>query len=118
MTIEEVRGKYDVDPNGIIRSPGKFEGEHWSSVAAYDIVMNGGANDTLYWSDGMVTDIILTGNELRKEWDLDQDTVAVSLEETDQGFISCAQLDQALLDQTYLDYDLDSSEEEEEEEEE
>lgn len=41
MTRDEVAKLYEVSTNGIVKSPGKFEGEPWYVVALWDAVLDG-----------------------------------------------------------------------------
>lgn len=47
MTREEIKNKYNVDDNGIIRSPGKFEGEMVYAPFYHELILNG-AGEKIY----------------------------------------------------------------------
>ena len=51
MTRSDVEKDYTVDINGTVRSPGKFEGEHWSTVALWDAALDGAADRTVMDGD-------------------------------------------------------------------
>ena len=40
-TLKELQAEYTTDKNGIIRNPGKFEGETLATPYFYDIMLNG-----------------------------------------------------------------------------
>ena len=84
--MSEVREKRDVyrefhvDENGFIRSYGKFEGEHWSSVVIWDWYMSG---DGTQLEDGSI---------LFRLSDSEQDELECEAQEVilwvdDQGFV-------------------------------
>ncbi len=77
----ETLESYDVR-DGIIRSPGKFEGEPMYAPYFYDALLNGFADED---EDGVATFIIT--DEDRKLFPMLADTKSVRLWESDQGFI-------------------------------
>ena len=97
-TKVDVAGSYDLDDHGCVKNPGRFEGEHYSTVLAYDMVTNGAQDDTLDWPDGSVTDVIILDDELRRLWDIDVGEVYMLIEQSDQGFVSGRTCDQDTLD--------------------
>jgi hypothetical protein len=97
-TKVDVAGSYDLDKHGRVKNPGRFEGEHYSTVLAYDMVMDGAQDDTLYWPDDTCVDVIALDDELRKLWGLDQGDAFMLIEQTDQGFVTGRAVDQVELD--------------------
>ena len=86
MTRAEVLAQYDVDANGIIKSPGKFEGEMLYVPALWDIVLDGGSDDEQD-DDGLWVSTINVDAELRAEWPEIGDTKVIRLRESEQGFV-------------------------------
>jgi hypothetical protein len=115
-TREDVAKEYDLDAHGCVKNHGRFEGEHYSTVLAYDIVMNGGQDDTLYWPNDTVTDVIALDDELRAAWDIEAGDTHFLLEQTDQGFVIGRPVDDKELSRITLEcekeHDLAEPEEE------
>ena len=104
MTRQEIKNEYDVDKNGIIRSPGKFENEKLYAVYFYDAMLNGDSvcmypceQCECYGEDGCEADechhkgysVFDVTDEDRKEFPELKDAEQVFLEESDTGFIYC-----------------------------
>jgi hypothetical protein len=51
MTRQDIEKEYKINSHGIIENPGKFEGCMLFVPYFYDIVMNGGQDDTVYIDD-------------------------------------------------------------------
>jgi hypothetical protein len=110
-TRAEIEVEYDVR-DGVIRSPGKFEGEPTYAVALYDAVMYGCVDDTLYWSDENSTDLFQVDDELRAEFPaIAASTAWIALEETDQGFVNTTDLTLDEYEQLLARYEDDASSE-------
>lgn len=78
------------DIDGIIREPGKFEGEEWWVPGAYDDSLNGCWDDLLpeaadYDGDDVVLYAVV-GDDF-KELNLPKDTFALVLYGDDMGFV-------------------------------
>jgi len=84
MTKQEILEQYDVDKHGIIKDPGKFEGEMLYAPYFYDA---GGGDDTVYDGDTPIDIFIIEGEDLAEFPEL-KGTYAVALSESDQGFIN------------------------------
>jgi len=84
MTRQEVLSQYKVDDHGIIRDPGKFEGEQLYVPYFWDAFMNGGADE----DDGEVMSFDV-GDEDRKEFPELVGVARVQLQESDTGFVYC-----------------------------
>ena len=91
MTRNDILREYRVE-NDIIRSPGKFEGAHFSAPYFYDDSMNGCWNDV--FADGPEdeeTPLLFVWTEVSEE-DREQFPMIaekyVKLFESDQGFVS------------------------------
>ncbi len=106
MTRDDVARGYNLDEHGCVRNPGKFEGEHWSTVAAYDIVMEGGGSETLYWDESRATDVIILDDELRHLWEIEPDQHAFLLDTTGQGFVFGTTVTCAKYDELIAEYEL------------
>lgn len=101
MTRDEIMAAYHVE-NGIIRSPGKYEAE--PIYAPY--FHNEMADDTLYWPDDGKVDIHLLNADDYALWpEIGEHNVAVTVEESDQGFVTCTPHTQAELDNLHQDHD-------------
>jgi hypothetical protein len=108
-TLTNLAEGYTVDERGIIRSPGKFEGESVSILYWYDAMMNGDGEpiepdddddyDADSCEDGDDEAIGCTFDVTPEECDLlalDTNTVRASLYYSEAGFVS-------------LEYDVDNS---------
>lgn len=80
---------YTLDKWGYVTDLGKFEGEHWRTIALYDLVMDGFSDDTFYpYEDGTAYDIfIVDSEEFREDYELYSDTYAVIVYTDSQGFV-------------------------------
>jgi len=94
LVPEEIRSGYTFSRNGVVTSPGKFEGESIATLYYYDAYLNGG--DTVF----QVTD------DEKSAFDID--SPFVYLAESNDGFVSLEfyeTLEQAeLRDLDTLDY--------------
>ena len=98
MNRQDVLDAYTVDSFGIIQSPGKFESEMVYVPAFWDTVMDGSA-ETLDWPDGTTSYVIEIDDSDRSEFpELPPHCVAVHMEESETGFVSCETLTQTDLD--------------------
>jgi len=84
MTRDEITNEYNVDENGIIRSPGKFEGEMVYAPYFWDAYLNGMADN----DDGEVLTFNIN-DEDRAQFPELADVKAIDLINTDQGFVYC-----------------------------
>ena len=82
MTRRDIESSYTVDANGIIRSPGKFEGEPVYVPYFWDAYLEGFADE----DDGEVLTFRVTAEDRAEFPELDGVTT-VRLWETDQGFV-------------------------------
>lgn len=85
---------YELDDSGVIRSPGRYEGEPWY-VAAVELADQDGDSEPLTFAeDGIGTySALVTPSELDKlAWGLRADTVAILFENTDSGFRHVSEL--------------------------
>jgi hypothetical protein len=73
-------------PQGYVTAPGKFEGEPIEVLYFHDLLMNGVSGETLYDGD-MPIDVFFVDEDDRLLWGLDADTYAVTLWESEQGFV-------------------------------
>lgn len=90
MTRKEIESEYTVE-NGIIRSPGKFEGEPVYAPDFYDAAMDGCGEDLAYMDDGWgeFTTLIAIEDSDRKEWpEIDHSEMFALVTESNQGFVS------------------------------
>lgn len=90
MTRQEIESEYNV-VGGIIRSPGKFEGEAVYAPWCYERMACGGA-DIIDFPNGGRVDLIQLDDETRREWNIESSIFAIACEETAQGFYQCAEL--------------------------
>ncbi len=86
MTRTEILRDYNVDSGGVIRSPGKFEGEYLYVPYFWDLFLNGCADE----DDGDVLRFNVTEKD-RMEFPELTDVHTVTLTECEQGFVSCSE---------------------------
>jgi hypothetical protein len=84
MTREEIITQYNVGSDGIIRSPGKFEGEMLYVPFYWDIALQGFAN----LDDGEVFGFNIEPEDVALFPELN-DRKSLRLWESDQGFVHC-----------------------------
>ena len=104
LTQSQVASEYRLNAHGVIQNPGKFEGEHWSTVAFYDDALNGCSDESLQWSaEGDVTDIFLLDDETRAAINCNKSEYAFLLDYDGQGFVRGRTIDEdtyvALMDE-------------------
>jgi hypothetical protein len=86
MTRQEVLEAYSVR-DGVIESLGKFEGEAIFVPAFWDSMC-----DEISFPDGETIYVAELTDDDRKEWpEIDPDTFALLMSESDQGFVTCEQ---------------------------
>jgi hypothetical protein len=90
MEKSEVYDTYTVNAHGTIADPGKFEGESWISPIVYNWYLDG---DNGNEHDG--TSVYLLSEADRAALELPVEIVAVSLFESEQGFVSVDTLTEA-----------------------
>ena len=88
MTRKEIEKMYDVNEQGIITSPGKFEGEMIYIPYYWDMALEGFSDDTL-WDDDVQIDRFVIGTEDTREFPELQGFQAYVIElwELDNGFV-------------------------------
>ena len=87
--MPEVKIQFEVDENGIVRSPGKFELEPAWVVLAHERMLNGGGEDFYNpITELMEATYFDVGEETRKLFELDNETVAIVIFYSEQGFVS------------------------------
>jgi len=86
--MEKEKNVYETDDNGIIVSPGKFEGEPIYSPYFWDRVMNGESDHTFYDGDHPV-DVFRITYEEKKEFPELYDFTHVLINEDENGFVYC-----------------------------
>jgi len=91
MTRQEIIEAYTVNARGVIVSPGKFESEPVFAPYFYGAMLDGFADEDI----GGVAVINVTADDRREFPELDADTVAVALEESDSGFVYCTELSES-----------------------
>ena len=82
---QAILDEYTVDPNGVIRDPGKFEGEPIYAPYFYDALMNGGSDSTEYDGDTPI-DVFDVSDEDRQIFPELQGVSEVRCYESEQGF--------------------------------
>ena len=88
MTRSEVAAQYNVNSKGIIRSPGKFEGELLYVPHFWEVVLEGGAADEFQPEDGgPLLSMVLVTDEDRHQFPELEEQRKVWLGESDQGFV-------------------------------
>jgi hypothetical protein len=82
MTRVDIKLDYQIDERGVIRSPGKFEGEMLYVPYFWDAFLNGCADG----DDGEVLTFIVDSDDVREFPEL-ADAKQVRLYEDSQGFV-------------------------------
>ena len=88
MTTEEIRNEYEVR-NGIIVSPGKFEGEPIHTVYFYDLVMDSCQDDTIYDEYDDTIDVFNLTPERHEMFPELVGYKQIQIAESEQGFVHC-----------------------------
>lgn len=71
----------------IDRNPGKFEGEPEYVKAFWEVMMDGGADETIYEGDHP-HEVFVLSDEDRMKYGFDEEDYALVLWESDQGFVN------------------------------
>lgn len=95
-TRAEVATEYDIDAQGTIRNPGRFEGEPWWIVNVEEWSMDGGGEDLSGFDDtgsgeyaSMFEDLTI---DETSAFGLDASTMAILYTVSEQGFHSVQEL--------------------------
>jgi hypothetical protein len=88
MNRETILNTYKVNSNGVIQTPGKFEGEMLYVPYFWDAGLNGCAS----FDDGAVYGFIVD-KEDREQFPELCITIAIMLEESSQGFVNSREFD-------------------------
>lgn len=111
--FEAIAAVYNIH-DGIITSPGKFEGEHWSTVALHELSLDGCA-DCFPSGDGSCDVLFLLADwsdiELNA-YGLTVGTFAILLHERSDGFVSARTLTQSQLVECEKQWESEASNEE------
>jgi len=102
MTRQQVLDSYSVDANGVIRTPGKFEGEPIYAPAYWESALEGAYS----FDTGHVFGFALD-DAARKEFPELGDAQCLLLEEADQGFVY-SELRDIMPDESDLDDDMEA----------
>lgn len=98
MTRAETLAAYRLNAGGGIATPGKFEGEAVYVPAMWE-ASGDGSCDILDWPEGTESYVLDITPEDRAEWpEIGAETVALHMQESEQGFVSCEELTQSELD--------------------
>lgn len=87
MTRADVLRQYDVDTHGVIRSPGKFEGEMLYAPYFYEIALDNGGDGIATDDDPNSPSIFVESEDLAEFPELG-DTKEVILSENSVGFVT------------------------------
>jgi hypothetical protein len=90
MDKKDVLEQHNVDEGyGIILGPDKFEGEMWYAPIVYDDWMNGFLDDVPDSDGDESCGLLKLDAETRKEFEMDEDddTVAILIQESNDGFV-------------------------------
>ena len=86
MTRDEVLKHYKVD-DGVIRSPGKFEGEPVWAPAFWELALESSHDELTYDDDCPVSHFTVTDDD-RAMWPELTEVKTIRLWESDQGFVN------------------------------
>lgn len=104
---EDILKDYDVNEHGIIQTPGKFEAEMLYVPHFYDFTLDG-SGEVLDWPDGAETYLVDVDDKDKKDWpELPADCVALHMEESGTGFVSCETLTESELAELRARHDAD-----------
>lgn len=84
MTRQEIEDQYTVNENGIITSPGKFEGEMYYAIHYWDLVTDGFS----FSDDDGISIFYLDDTDITEYPEL-QDAKTIKMWEDDIGFVHC-----------------------------
>ncbi len=87
MSKTEIYKQYNVDAHGLIRSPGKFEGEMCYVPYFWDASLDGLATDDL----GSIVGFIVEDADREEFGNFLLGVAAILLEQSDQGFVYSAE---------------------------
>lgn len=93
LTLAQVKSEYDVDQNGIIRSPGQHEGNPSYVPALWSEVIEGSSESIFGGEENggeLLYDIVGILPEDWKEFPALQDCTKATLEQSENGFIYCS----------------------------
>jgi len=85
MKREEILSQFKVDEHGIIRDPGKFEGEMIYSPYFYDLCMDGACDQEDYDGDTLLSYFDISAEDIKEFPELEEIKRIVCWE-SDQGF--------------------------------
>jgi hypothetical protein len=91
QTREQVAADYKLNDAGVIVSPGKFEGEDWSTPAIYAMAMDGESSFNWEWTEGVESEdvfMIESGDEMHAHFGLADDVYAIGLFYSPNGFVT------------------------------
>ena len=89
-TRADVEQEYDVDADGIIRSPGKFECESWIAPIVYGWYLDGDVGE---WVGN--ANVYVVSAQDHADLDLSESTFALWMDLSDQGFVYVSELDES-----------------------
>ncbi len=79
---------YALSEWGTITDPGKFEDCPWAAVIFHDVTMNGASDEELWNTNGELVDVFYIKDQTERDaYDLDENTYAVTVYQSDQGFV-------------------------------
>lgn len=105
---DAIRTEYETSNRGIIQSPGKFENEPEYAPYFWNFTLDGSA-EILDWSDGATTHLVTVEDGDRAAWpSLGVDTIAVHVQESDTGFVTCETLNAGELAMLNAENEADS----------
>lgn len=108
MKRSEILAEFQVDEHGIIRSPGKFEGE---MLYAPHFAEFYGSGEMVGVDEDDNSELYDVSPEDRAEFpEIDADTVAIVTWESDQGFFYCRELTAAELADLRAELESEQSE--------
>jgi hypothetical protein len=107
MTRDEIMKAFDVNEQGVIQSPGKFEGEMLYVPHFWDVMMEG-AGDDLHFNDGALITILPVEDGDRAQFPELAGDNEIALEETNDGFVN-AMTDAAQINKIRAEYEKESA---------
>lgn len=116
MKRDEIKAEYDVDDDGTIQSPGRFEGEAIYAPHFYDATLDGCAEELSYMEDGCgeYAALVEIDDDDRREFpEIPASMTHVLVMQSDLGFVGVGLLDDAGADKARKDYEPEDEPEDE-----
>jgi hypothetical protein len=89
MIKKDIERDYSINENGVITSPGKFEGEMYYAVSFWGEALDGFSSNDEYLEDGTVVAVFELCQEDYKNFPELEGNTFLRIWEDEQGFVHC-----------------------------